>query len=893
MCAVYAGRMASTATGSREAARFEMPERLRADVRQLGDALGQVLREYGGDALLADVERLRELTIASHHEDQTVADDAASQAEHLVASWSLGRADEVARAFTVYFHLVNAAEEYHRVRSLRAGDRADHPLAGTVAKAVEDVARLAGHDKAKHLLDGLEFRPVLTAHPTEARRRAIVTSIRRIAQLLERRDDPRLGASEDAETQRNLLEQIDVLWRTAPLRVDRPGPLDEVRTAMSAFDDVLFHVVPQVYRRAEMALAGGAGTVAAPQVPAFVRLGSWIGGDRDGNPHVTSAVTRQAMAIQSDHVLRALEAACARVGRGLTLDAGSTPAATELRRILADAQAAQPDLYTELASRSPNEPHRIAVLYAAARIAATRRRDADLAYASAGELLAELRAVQASLAEAGAARQAYGELQGLIWQVESFGFHLAELEVRQHSAVHRAALEEIRAGGVLSDRTEEVLATIRVMAQIQARFGPDACRRYVVSFTQSSDDVAAVFELARHALDGRPVALDVVPLFETGADLAACVDILDGALELPEVQARLAEAGRRMEIMLGYSDSAKDVGPVSATLALYDAQDRLTAWAHEHELTLTMFHGRGGALGRGGGPANRAVLAQAPGSVDGRFKLTEQGEVIFARYGDPAIARRHIEQVASAVLLASTPAVEERARAAAVEFSSVASVLDTAAREAYHALVRTDGFPEWFARVTPLEEVGSLPIGSRPARRGLTVSSLDDLRAIPWVFSWSQTRVTLPGWYGLGAGLAAVGDLDVLRRAYEEWPLFTVMMENAEMSLAKSDRRIAARYLALGDRPELTDRILAEHALTTRWVLDVTGHSRLLEDRHVLGRAVALRNPYVDALSYLQVRALRALRRDDVESGSAEEAATRRLLQISVNGVAAGLQNTG
>ncbi|PZF80556.1 phosphoenolpyruvate carboxylase, partial [Jiangella anatolica] len=298
-------------------------------------------------------------------------------------------------------------------------------------------------------------------------------------------------------------------------------------------------------------------------------------------------------------------------------------------------------------------------------------------------------------------------------------------------------------------------------------------------------------------------------------------------------------------------------------------------------------------LGRGGGPANRAVLAQAPGSVDGRFKLTEQGEVIFARYGDPAIARRHIEQVASAVLLASTPAVEERAHAAAAEFSSVASVLDEAAREAYHALVRSDGFPEWFARVTPLEEVGSLPIGSRPARRGLTVSSLDDLRAIPWVFSWSQTRVTLPGWYGLGSGLAAVGDLDVLRRAYAEWPLFTVMMENAEMSLAKSDRRIAARYLALGDRPELTEQILAEHERTTRWVLDVTGHSRLLEDRHVLGRAVALRNPYVDALSYLQVRALRALRQDDVEAGSAEEAATRRLLQISVNGVAAGLQNTG
>ncbi len=885
-----------------------MPEALRADVRQLGDALGTALREYGGPGLLGDVERLRELTIASHHEDQTVADDAAVQAEQLVASWTLERAEDVARAFTVYFHLVNAAEEYHRVRALRAGDRPDEPLAGTVAKAIGDVARLAGQAKAEQLLDGLEFRPVLTAHPTEARRRAVATAIRRVANLLDRRDDARGGASEQAETQRMLLEQVDVLWRTAPLRAQRPGPLDEVRTAMSAFDDVLFDVVPQVYRRAEMAMGRGgnaeasaaedepersAVTVAAPQIPAFVRLGSWIGGDRDGNPHVTSAVTRQAMAIQSDHVLTALESACTRVGRALTLDAGTTPPSAELQRVLGDAEAAQPDLYAETAARSPNEPHRIAVLYAAARVAATRRRDADLAYDSAEELLADLRTVQASLAEAGAARQAYGDLQGLVWQVQSFGFHLAELEVRQHSAVHRKAVDEIRAGGSLSESTEEVLATIRVMAQIQARFGPDSCRRYVVSFTQSADDVAAVHELARHALDGRALALDVVPLFETGADLEACVDVLDEVLELAEIRERLDETDRRFEVMLGYSDSAKDVGPVSATLALYSAQARLTDWAGANDIVLTMFHGRGGALGRGGGPANRAVLAQAPGSVDGRLKLTEQGEVIFARYGDQAIARRHIEQVTSAVLLASTPEVEDRASDAAVEFADVAERLDVAAREAYHALVLADGFPAWFARVTPLEELGTLPLGSRPARRGLSVSSLDDLRAIPWVFSWSQTRVTLPGWYGLGAGLEAVGDLERLRRAYREWPLFTVMMENAEMSLAKSDRRIAARYLALGDRPELTERILDEHDRTTRWVLDVTGHSRLLEDRRVLGRAVALRNPYVDALSYLQVRALCALRDHDVSFGADEETATRRLLQISVNGVAAGLQNTG
>jgi phosphoenolpyruvate carboxylase len=869
-----------------------MPDALRADVRALGDALGVILAEYGGKGLLDDVERLRELAIAAHHEDATVADDAAFQAEKLVESWPLDRAEDVARAFTVYFHLVNVAEEYHRIRSLRANERPGQPLAGTVAQAVEEVARLHGDAQARSLLSGLEFRPVLTAHPTEARRRAVANAIRRIAELLEYRDDPRLATSEQVDLRRRLFEEVDVLWRTAQVRPGQPGPLDEVRTAMAAFDQVLFTVVPQVYRRAESALAGEKAGTRPPFIPAFVKLGSWIGGDRDGNPNVTSAVTRQTMAIQSDHVLQALERACRRVGSALTLSARSTTPSAALRRLLDDARTAHPELVEDAMVRSPGEPHRAALLLVAERIGATRRRDADLAYALPADLVAELRVVQNSLAAAGALRQAYGELQNLIWQVESFGFHLAEMEIRQHSQVHAAALAEIRAGGELSEQTEEVLATLRVVAQLQQRFGREACSRYVVSFTQSATDVATVHELARHALDGREIVLDVVPLFETGDDLERCVEILDQVIMAPEVKRRLSASGRRFEVMLGYSDSAKDVGPVSATLALYEAQDRLTAWASRHALHLTMFHGRGGALGRGGGPVNRAVQAQAPGSVAGRFKVTEQGEVIFARYGNPMIGRRHIEQVASAVLLASTPAVEERARAASVEFAQVAGTIDRAAREAYHALVHTEGFADWFARVTPLDEIGSLPIGSRPARRGLSTASLDDLRAIPWVFSWAQTRVNLPGWYGLGAALEAVGDLDLLRQAYHAWPLFTVMLENAEMSLAKTDRRIAERYLSLGGRLDLTERILTEHARTTTWVLAVTDHTRLLEDRRVLGRAVALRNPYVDALSYLQVRALRALRSDGSRPPEDVEA-LRRLLHLSVNGVAAGLQNTG
>ncbi|MFC9693770.1 phosphoenolpyruvate carboxylase [Kribbella sp. NPDC056951] len=875
--------MTETGSETRTRARFEVPEELRADVRLLGEILGKVLVEYAGQPLLNDVERLRELTIAGDGE----------AAEQLVASWPHERAEDVARAFSCYFHLTNLSEELHRARVLRERDRDDNALVTSeLAQAVEQISRDSGEQQARALLNGLEFRPVLTAHPTEARRRAVLATIRRISALLEERHDPRAGDSELAENRRRLIEQVDILWRTAQLRESRPSPLDEVRSAMAVFEETLFDVVGNVYRRLDDALAGEGAGLRQPVVAPFVRLGSWIGGDRDGNPNVTAAITREAMQIQADHVLRALERATDELGRALTLDAATTPPSAPVRRILEDARAVNPELIADIETRSPSEPHRQLLLLAARRLAATRSRDADFGYPRAADLLHELKVLQDSLVSAGAPRQAYGDLQQLIWQVNSFGFHLAELEVRQHSSVHAKALEEVLGGGELSDQTEEVLATLRVIGQIQQRFGPEACRRYVVSFTRNAGDLAAVYELADAALDGRPIELDVVPLFETGEDLQNSVEVLDNAIQLTRVRHRLTANDRRFEVMLGYSDSAKDVGPVSATLALYDAQARITAWAQRNAIRLTLFHGRGGALGRGGGPANRAVLAQAPGSVAGRFKLTEQGEAIPARYGNAPIAQRHIEQVTAATLLASTPAIEERAAVAADRFAVMEKTLDEAARTAYHRLVKADGFAEWFGRVTPLEELGQLPLGSRPARRGVAVSSLEDLRAIPWVFAWSQARVNAPGWYGLGSALAAVNDVAVLQDANQNWPLFQVMLENAEMSLAKTDRRILGRYLELGDRADLTQLMLDEHALTTEWVLKVLNQERLLAGRRVLGRAVELRNPYVDALSYLQLRALRTLRTDDTLTEE-QIVRTRRLLLLTVSGVAAGLQNTG
>jgi len=885
-----------TETPARGLARHETPEPLRNDVRLLGGLLGRVLRESGGEALYEDVEALRELAIRSHDEPGS---DALTRAEQLVAGFSHERAEHVARAFTCYFHLTNLAEEFHRVRVLREREASlpPHQLApdDSLPAAYAQLAAEVGEDEARARLQRLEFRPVLTAHPTEARRRSVARAIRRIAALVAERDALRPGGVTLVENERRLLDEIDTLWRTSPLRTSKPTVLDEVATVFDVFDATLADALPSVYRRLDDWLLGDAAGTTAPVVRPWARLGSWIGGDRDGNPNVTAEVTRAAAALASEHALAALEASARQVADGLTLDAGSAPASSALSALWQRQRALADTLTGGIAGESANEPHRRVLLVVAERIAATRRRDADLAYADAAALEADLLVVQRSLVAAGAVRAAYGRLQKLLWQVRTFGFHLAELEVRQHAQVHAEALADIEAHGVdgdLAPMTLEVLDTLRAIGTVQRRFGIDAVRRYVVSFTRSVDDIAAVHELAEHAFlgDADPPVLDVVPLFETLADLRASVGVLEASLALPGVQRRLGQTGRHLEVMLGYSDSSKDVGPVSATLALDEAQRQITAWAKQHGIRLTLFHGRGGALGRGGGPANRALLAQPPGSVDGRFKLTEQGEVIFARYGDPVIAARHIEQVTAATLLVGAPSVQKRNAEATERFAGLAATLDVASRERYHALVRSEGFPEWFAHVTPLEEVGLLPIGSRPARRGLTVSSLDDLRAIPWVFSWTQARINLAGWYGLGTALEAVGDVELLRQAYSDWPLFATVIDNVEMSLAKTDERIAARYLALGERDDLATMVLDEMALTRRWVLAVTDSDAILARRRVLGRAVQLRSPYVDALSLLQLRALRGLR-----TGEAAEHADdlRRLLLLTVNGVAAGLQNTG
>ncbi len=562
---------------------------MRRDVRLLGEILGEVIRESDGQDLLDDVEDLRRRVIAARRHEPAAevaqgghvraqADDAIAA---LVASWPVQRAEAVARAFSVYFHLANLAEEHQRIRTLRERDTGTKPVRESLAAAMAILADTIGDDQRAALIGRLEVHPVLTAHPTEARRRAVTEALRRIGAQLDAFDNPQLGAAAHAEARRRLREEIDLLWRTPALRSQAMRPLDEVRSGTAIFDETLFRLAPAVYRALDQALQGEASGVSPPQAPPFLRFGSWIGADRDGNPFVTATVTEQTAAIQADHALRALENATARIGRSLTLaevlpaaPAGGKPgpggwARANLAAALAVASQHHPALIGDLSSRSPAEPYRVYLLYLAQRLLATRllppRAEDDgtesdgkegnggaadaaaigagLAFGSAAEFVAALRLVQQALAESGAKRQAYGELQHLIWQAETFGFHLAELEIRQHSAVHAAALAELRAGrelsaqNQLSAQTQEVLATFRAIRSIQLRHGTEACRRYVVSFTTSAADISAVYELAEFACSGQPPVLDVVPLFESGDDLARAVPILDEMLTLDRGQA--------------------------------------------------------------------------------------------------------------------------------------------------------------------------------------------------------------------------------------------------------------------------------------------------------------------------------------------------------------------
>lgn len=894
---------------------------LAREVKLLGALLGQVIVEQEGVELLELVERIRRAAIALRRTG--TAEDRRTLAAAL-DDVDPQRAEVLIRAFALYFQLANLAEEKERVRRLRRrARRSPHAIVdGSVADALDRLRRAGVPPvRRRSVVDGLSVSLVLTAHPTEARRRTMLMALRRCYRLLDRLDDPRLTPGEDAEARRRLREEITVLWHTSPLRVQAVTAVDEVRSVMAFFDESLFVVTPRLYRAVDAALdeapditgpARDSGRTGArpPVVRPFLEWGSWVGGDRDGNPNVTAATTREAVRIQADHALRGYEAVVRRLSQTVAATRPALGVPSRLREQLDRDELELPETAADTARRFPAEPWRQALVHIEERLRRTRRRVVDGIAEEGGfgrvdDLLAAIDVLRDALVSEGMARVANGELLDLRWQVATFGFHALGLEIRQHSEVHGRALAALRDGSTEGVDAapgvpvEEVLETFRAVAAIQAELGERACHRYVISFTRGARDVLDVLRLADAA--GAIVNLDVVPLFESADALQASGAIVDELLTDARYREHLVSRDWRQEVMLGYSDSTKESGPLAAAWMLYLAQEQLVEVATRQGVRLTLFHGRGGALGRGGGPMSRAILASPPGSMEGGLKLTEQGEVIADRYANPQIALRHLEQVTGAVLATATPDQAERSRSAGEAGHDLMDELALTSRAAYRALVWEDPlFETYFRGATPIAELSAMALGSRPAARAGGGSSLEGLRAIPWVFAWSQSRANLPGWYGVGSAIeayvAAHGEVGLarLQEAYRTWPFLAGVIDTAEMSIAKADMQVARRYARLVADPHARRvwvHIRREYRRTRDSILAVTGRARIMDAMPVLQRAIELRNPYVDSLSELQVRLLERTR--TLPPGDPERESLERLVSLTISGVAAGVQSTG
>jgi phosphoenolpyruvate carboxylase len=915
------------------------PDAIGADIRMLGGMLGQVIRQVaGGEAF--DLEEQVRNSCKALRTSHSVTD--ARRLRSRLDELALPDLRTLIRAFTVFFDLVNLAEQRARVRVLRQRALAAHPR--PAGESVEEALRLLRERgvtprQVAAMLPDMLLCPVFTAHPSEARRRTVLEKLWRINAEMDRLEREDLLPREAEQANAAILEEIEVLWQSDLVRVLRPTVLDEVRQGLEVVEGALFDVVPRLYRELERALEKVYPEVTAP-VPALVRFGSWIGGDRDGNPNVTHATTAEAIRMQQEAVLRCYIGRVRDLERRLSQTAAFAPPSEELAASL----TADRSQLRELAGQPAQEPYRLKCKAIAARLDRTRQHITRLdlrwsdepsppppgVYLNADELLGELRLIGDSLKRANALSSADGAVRDLIRLVEVFGLHLLTLDIRQHSGRHAEALGEIfRWAGVcgeyaslspderftllarelegsrplvpthlpFSAETVETVETFRTLAAVLERQCPAAVNSYIISMATEPAHLLEVLLLAREAGLFRPAEgvsrLDIVPLFETLDALTSAVPILARLLALPVYLRHIELRGRRQEVMIGYSDSNKESGFLQSVWALYQAQEALTRMGHEAGVAIQFFHGRGGAIGRGGGPANQGILAQPAGTVGGRMRLTEQGEVIADRYGHHDIAARHLEQVLHAALLATFPAAGE---APDPEWVRVMSRLAASSRKHYRALVYDDAdFLRYFEQATPIEEIAELKLGSRPARR--TASRvIGDLRAIPWVFSWMQSRHTLPGWYGLGSALQEYLDeepagMAVLRAMHERWPFWRTALDNAQMILMKADLTIARLYADLVQDQKLAARIFglieAEHERTERLVCAVAGQSALLERMPVLQRSIQQRNPYVDPLSFIQTVLLRRLR-----AGGADGEMRAGVLE-SINGVAAGLKNTG
>jgi phosphoenolpyruvate carboxylase len=907
---------------------------LKEDTRLLGRVLGDVLRAQIGAPGFERVEAIRQTAIGFRRASGAEADRLRSAFAALLNPLPIGETLEVVRAFSYFSHLANIAEDVHRNRRRRAHAMAgSRPRRGDVAHALGRIAA-AGVDAATlaQWLDDARVSPVLTAHPTEVQRKSILDAEREIARLLAWRDRTPLTPAETAEFAARLSVSVLELWQTAMLRLTGLAVKDEIDNGLAYYRYTLLAELPRLYAGFEREVAARFG-LARERVPSFVRMGSWIGGDRDGNPNVGAdtlayAIRAQA-AVAFEHYLDEVH----RLGAELSL---STRLVTPSPALLALAAAA--------GDRNPHrqdEPYRQALVGVYGRLAATARDlaghmaarpvQADAApYAGVAEFLADLATIGESLALHGAESLAQRRLDPLRRAADVFGFHLATLDLRQNSDVHEAVIAELFARARVaadyaalaedarvallvrelgnprplhsphldySDRVDRELAVLRTAAQIRRRFGADALSNYVISKCQSVSDLLEVALLLQEAglADGESLAVDIVPLFETIDDLARCGATMRAAFELPAYRRLVASRRGRQEVMLGYSDSNKDGGYVASSWAIYCACRALVEATQAHGVRLRLFHGRGGTVGRGGGPSYDAILAQPAGSVTGGLRVTEQGEIIASKYSDPELGRRNLETLVAATLDASLLDVEQLGDCAERYFTAM-HALSAHALRAYRALVYdTPGFDEYFRASTPLAEIAELKIGSRPASRTASMR-IEDLRAIPWVFGWGQCRLMLPGWYGFGSavdayvaenadGIARLSDMNV------RWPFFRATLSNMGMVLAKTDLAIASRYAELVPDEALRDsifsRIREEHAVTLRHYLAITGQRALLDDNPTLARSIRNRFPYLDPLNHVQVELLRRYRAGDTG------VRTQRAIHLTINGLAAGLRNSG
>ena len=919
--------MARPAASSKSTAINELAL-LRAEVRSLGSALGRVITRLEGPETLATVERLRGLAKSARSGDLNAPKELTAE----VAALKPAEAFNQAMAFTLYFELVNLAEENFRIQLLRrrraALLRSDaQPLRESIESAVAELkARGVDAGAMQSLVDRIGIELVFTAHPTESKRRTLLTKLRRLAQLLllDKGQEPgQLGDPAAVE------REIASLWLTDRSRVERPTVTDEARTGMWYFDTTLFDVLPRLQADMQRALARHYPTVKAPA--RWLTFGSWIGGDRDGNPNVTAGVTAEVLGLHRSLALEKLLAQVRELGRTLTVSDRREALTPELKKLLRENRHLSARVEA-LVKRYPHETYRLVLAGLRERVQHASA-DADRTLAAPPDAEPALQASDAreildclarSLSAGRGAILVDGELSENLTRLDVFGLHTARLDIRQHSAPHEAAVAELlgrsdypklpeadrrelltaalgkakplsaAAVAELSSPTRHVVEPLVLAGRARARLGADCLGIYIISMTTDVSDLLEVAYLMRLAA----VELPISPLFETLEDLSNAPRVLSELFAHSAYAPILASWQGHQHVMLGYSDSNKDCGYLTANWALYKAQEDIACVCRERQVRVTLFHGRGGSIARGGGPAAKAILAQPIALRDGGIRVTEQGEVLSTRYHDPELAHRILEQMTYGVMLGIHAA--EHPAPVKPEWVAAMEQMSRDGFGAYKKLVHDD--PEFIAfwkEATPIDEISNLKFGSRPTFRRAT-QSVADLRAIPWVFSWMQSRFNFPGWYGLGSALAPImkrgrAGRDLLRAMHAGWPFFQTLIDNAQLTLSKADMGIARLYASLvGDarvRAKILAALEAEFALTEAAILAVTGQRKLLAKEPILRRSVELRNPYIDPLNYLQVDMLRRLRAGGLDKH--EEEATRRVVELTINGISGGLKNTG